>query len=247
MNHHEDNRMASTTRTIGNVLGGIFRAISSFTRGVADAFDTVVDFAAVRVFGLPFIVLGYRQTGKTTLLEWLRSDLLPDEDFQPDPTAAGGDPVPAFMADIAPNGSGMKLKPKRDVGGEYSMWETDWVDLFQQSKPRGIVFMIDHTNPYQHKDAFNFVLQMLDDEESTRRHLHYFLLLINKSDLWEDEDLDFEAILDLYRNEVRRLKSQAARLGYEYHIASSSLVEGPGPRETLTDFFDAIRPKPVGD
>jgi len=247
MNHHEDNRMASTTRTIGNVLGGIFRAISNLTRGVADAFDTVVDFAAVRVFGLPFIVLGYRQTGKTTLLEWLRSDLLSDEDFQPDPTAAGGDPVPAFVADIAPNGSGMKLKPKRDVGGEYSMWETDWVDLFQQSKPRGIVFMIDHTNPYQHKDAFNFVLQMLDDEESTRRHLHTFLLLINKSDLWEEEDLDYEAILDLYRNEVRRLKSQADRLHYEYHIAASSLVDGPGPRDVMTSFFDAIRPKPVGE
>jgi hypothetical protein len=35
----------------------------------------------------------------------------------------------------------IRLKPTRDVGGEYEMWETDWVELFRETKPRGIIFL----------------------------------------------------------------------------------------------------------
>ncbi len=234
--------MSTTTRTLGRMVSGFLKSLSRFTRAISDRLDTVVDFAYVRVFGLPFIVLGYRQTGKTTLIEWLRNDLELLEAFDPDPTAAGGDPVPPFTTHISADGGGMRLRPKRDVGGEYSMWDTDWVELFRQTRPRGIIFLLDHTNIYQHKDALNFVLQMLDDEEEARRSLKMFLLIVNKSDLWSGSQT-VEDILENFRNETRRLKSQAERLRYRYAIYHTSLVTEEGVEEAMVEFFDSIRPR----
>jgi GTPase SAR1 family protein len=227
--------------TVNSVLLAVLKTVSSLLpRAVTDGVEQVVDFAYVRVFGLPFVVLGYRQTGKTTLLEWLRHNMALLEEFDPDPTASGGDPVPAFTTRVGDDN--MRLRPKRDVGGEYAMWETDWVDLFQQTRPRGIIFMVDHTNVYHHKDALNFVLQMIDDEPAARRNLKTFLLLVNKSDLW-GENYSLANLLDDYKNETRRLKSQSERVGYQYFIRSSSLVSGEGTEEAMRLFFNTIRPK----
>jgi len=123
------------------------------------------------------------------------------------------------------------------------MWETDWVDLFREARPRGILFLIDHTNVHQHKDALNFVLQMIDDEPAARKSLRMFMLLVNKSDLWSGSRT-LEELLGDYRNETRRLKSQAERLGYRYAIASASLITGAGVSSALTQFFNGIRPRP---
>nr|MBN1229562.1 hypothetical protein [Anaerolineae bacterium] len=237
--------MNDSSRTASNILASVLRTLAAISRQVADRFDTVVDFAYVRVLGVPFIVLGYRQTGKTTLINWLKRDKEFLAGFEPEPTAAGGESVPAFTTRLSADGSGMKLKPRRDVGGEYAMWETDWVELFQQTKPRGILFLIDHQNAYQHKDALNFVLQMLDDEESARKHLEMVMILVNKSDLWADEQ-SLDDLLDNFRNETRRLKSQAERLGYHHEIRQTSLVTEEGVREAMTAFFDAIRPRSQG-
>ncbi len=235
--------MSDSRPTLGDrILSIIVGTLSSLVpSGISDGLRTAVDFAYVRVLGLPFIVLGYRQTGKTTLLEWLRRDSAFLEGFQPEPTAAGGEPVGTFSAQVG--GEAMRLKPRRDVGGEYAMWETDWVDLFRQARPRGIIYLIDHTNTYQHKDALNFVLQMIDEEPAASRHLQMFLLLVNKADLWGDETT-LSDILEEFRNETRRLKSQAERLGYRYAIASTSLLTGAGVHEAMTRFFNAIRPRP---
>lgn len=238
--------MNNTSQTLGRAVSGLFRSLAQFASTLADSFDTVVDFATVRVFGLPFIVLGYRGTGKTTLIARLRKNLADLEGWDPNPTAAGGDPVPAFSAAVGADGAGMKLKPRRDVGGEYAMWEADWIALFRETKPRGIIFLIDHTNPYQHKDALNFVLQMLDEEAAVRRPLKAFLLLANKADLWPQE-VTLDALLEEYRNEIRRLKSQSERLGYECLVRQSSLLTGEGIDEALVTFFDAVRPRPQQD
>ena len=208
---------------------------------VHEGVKTVRDFAYVRILGLPFIVLGYRQTGKTTLIEWLKRDTSYLADFDPEPTAAGGDPVAVFTSQIGDEH--MRLKPRRDVGGEYAMWETDWLDLFRQARPLGIIFMVDHTNAHQHKDALNFVLQMIDEERDARQNLKFFLLLANKSDLWGTETT-LGDIMEQFRNETRRLKSQSERLGYTYLVASSSLKTGAGVSDSLAHFFNAIRPRP---
>lgn len=234
-----------TAQSVGRAISGFFKALSQITRGLANALDTAVDFAYVKVFGLPFIVLGYRGTGKTTLLARLRDQIKDVEEFDPDPTAAGGDPVPSFRAPVGANGSGVKVKPRRDVGGEYSMWDTDWLSLYREAKPRGIIYLIDHTNVYQHKDGLNYVLQMLDEEQG-RQPLKVLLLLVNKYDIWADQ-MSLDDILDDYRNELRRLKSQSERLGYTYMIRTSSALTGEGLDRAMMDFFDEVRPRSQQD
>ncbi len=226
---------------ISRVLAAILRGIANLIPDtITDGVQSVIDFAYIKVLGLPFIVLGYRQTGKTTLIEWLRQDTAFLESFDPEPTAAGGESVPGFSIELG--GEGMRLRPKRDVGGEYAMWETDWTELLRDAKPRGIIFMIDHANTYAHKDALNFALQMIDEEIVAVKRLKVFLLLANKSDLWATEKT-LEILLEDYRNETRRLKTQSQRLGYKYFIRSSSLKTGEGIEEAITNFFNAIRPK----
>jgi hypothetical protein len=208
--------------------------------GVTGFVNEAVDFAYVRVLGLPFIVLGYRQSGKTTLLEWLRRNASFLGDFDPEPTAAGGNGVGTFSTQVGDET--LRLRPRRDVGGEYAMWETDWVTLFREAKPRGIIFMMDHTNPYQHKDALNFTLQLIDDEPAASKNLRMILILVNKSDLW-GADKTLEDLMGDYRTEMRRLRSQAERRGYGYLVTGTSLITGSGVDTAMHKFFNAIRPR----
>lgn len=227
---------------IDTVLTVIVGTITGVTKLVSTTVSAVQDFFYVKVSGVSFIVLGARQTGKTTLIEWLKHNMKElDEDFNPDPTAAGGDVVPEFTTEVGDQY--MKLKPARDVGGEYAMWETDWVDLFRAAKPRGIFFMMDHTDVHLQKDALNFVLQMIDDEAAAAREIKAFYLLVNKSDLWA-EDNTLDGIMAQYRNEQKRIKSQAERLGYQFHVYEGSLKTGRGVPEAMKQFFNVIRPKP---
>lgn len=240
--------MSSTNTNVGQIVSGIFRGLARAVRSLADSLDTAVDFAIAHVFGLPFIVLGYRGTGKTTLLAWLREQIDDFDAWDPDPTAAGGDAAPPFRAPVGARGDSLRIKPRRDVGGEYAMWETDWLTLYREARPRGIIFLIDHTHPYQHKDALNYALQMLDEEQG-RKPLKVFLLLVNKADLWQDE-MTVDELLDDYRNELRRLRSQSERLGYDVIIRPTSLLAGEGVNQALVAFFDAVRPRsqqPVDD
>ena len=147
---------------VTDALRGFLRGLLNLSGTDHRRINSVVDFAYVRFLGLPFIVLGDRQTGKTTLLEWMHSNLEPIDDFEPEPTAAGGESVRPFTTNVGDQR--FRVKPNRDVGGEYAMWETDWVDLLRDARPRGIIFMIDGSNPIAHKDALNFTLQMLDEE-----------------------------------------------------------------------------------
>ena len=103
--------------------------------------------------------------------------------------------------------------------------------------------MLDHRHPYQHKDALNFVLQMIDEEPAASQNLKMLLILVNKADLWAaNQSLD--DLLDEYRNEMRRLKSQAERVGYRYEVAATSVLTGTGVSEVMAKFFNTIRPRP---
>ena len=219
------------------ILGTITTVGKTVTQGVA----AVQDFFYVKISGVSFIVLGARQTGKTTLIEWLRHNAGSLEGFEPEPTAAGGEVVDDFNAQL---GDGyLKLKPHRDVGGEYAMWETDWVELFRTAQPNGIIFLIDHTDVHLQKDALNFVMQMIEDEPQSARHLKAFYILVNKSDLW-GADTTLDEILHNYRNEQKRLRALAARLGFKWSVYEGSLMTGKGVKHAMRQFFDAIRPRP---
>ncbi|GIL08721.1 MAG: hypothetical protein BroJett033_2320 [Chloroflexota bacterium] len=218
------------------ILGTITTVSRTVTEGVA----AVQDFFYVKISGVSFIVLGARQTGKTTLIEWLKHNAGSIEGFEPDPTAAGGEVIDDFSAQL---GDGyLKLKPHRDVGGEYAMWETDWVELFRTAQPNGIIFLIDHTDVHLQKDALNFVMQMIEDEPESARHLKAFYILVNKSDLW-GATATLDEILQHYRNEQKRLRALAARLGFKWSVHEGSLMTGKGVRHAMRQFFDAIRPR----
>lgn len=226
---------------LDTLLTIIFGSISTVTRGIGQNLSGLEDFFYVKISGLSFIVLGARQTGKTTLIEWLRRNLHSVGDFEPEPTPAGGDLMPSFNAQVD-DGRYIKLKPNRDVGGEYAMWETDWIELFREAKPRGIIFMVDHTDVAMHKDALNFVLQMIDDEPEAARHLKALFVIVNKSDVWS-VDMPLEEIVAQYRNEQKRMRAQAERLGYKWSFMSGSVLNGVGVAEAMRKFFNAIRPK----
>ena len=230
---------------MANVLDTVITIVIGTITGVVNAVTTTVnvlqDFFYVKVSGVSFIVLGSRQTGKTTLIEWLKHNMNAVDEFNPDPTAAGGDVVPEFTTKVGD--TYMKLKPNRDVGGEYAMWETDWVELFRGARPNGILFMIDHTDPFLQKDALNFVLQMIEDEPAAAKSLKAFYILVNKSDLWGDETT-LDDIMQHYKNEQKRLKSQAERLHYKWEIAEGSIISNRGVTEFMKKFINTLRPAP---
>jgi len=103
--------------------------------------------------------------------------------------------------------------------------------------------MIDHTDVLTHKDALNFVLNLIEEEDAARRNLRSFLLLVNKSDLWQ-ATTPLDKLMLPYSNEIRRLNNQAARLGYRVKIQSVSVINGTGVDDAMRAFFNWIRPLP---
>ena len=226
---------------LDQLLTVIVGTVSTVTRTVNQTISTLEDFFYVKVAGMSFIVLGARQVGKTTLIEWLKRNMKSIEGFDPDPTAAGGTAQPDFSSRF--DEGNIRMKVRRDVGGEYAMWDTDWIELFRESKPRGIVFMMDHTDAHLQKDALNYVMQMLEDEAEARKNLKAFFIVVNKSDLWEAETTQ-EDILKHYRNEQRRLNSLAERHNFKWAITSGSLKTGKGIKSAMREFLNNIRPSP---
>lgn len=233
---------------MGNILDGLITIIVGVVDTAAKVPGAVVenlhklnDFIYVRYYGLPFIVLGSRQTGKTTLIKWLDGGQKALAEFEPSPTPGGGDVVPRFHTHLGEDT--FRLKLDRDVGGEYAMWETDWIELFRETKPAGIIFMLDHQDVRVHKEALNFVLQMIDEEESATRNLRAFMILVNKADLW-DADMTLDKVLQGYSNEMRRAKLLVQRRGLWYEVHRCSLLEGFGISGAMQGFLNAIRPSP---
>ena len=228
------------TNILDTLITVIIGTVSTVTRTVTEGISLVQDFFYIKIAGLSFIVLGARQTGKTTLIDWLRGNIDAVEDLMPEPTAAGGEVVPDFNTQV--DDTYLKVKPTRDVGGEYAMWDTDWAELFRTARPMGILFMMDHTDVHLQKDALNFVMQMIEDEPDAARNLKAFYIMVNKSDLW-GADMTLDEIMQNYRNEQKRLRAQAERLGYKWAIHEGSLKTGTGVRHLLKQFFNVIRPR----
>jgi L,D-peptidoglycan transpeptidase YkuD (ErfK/YbiS/YcfS/YnhG family) len=102
--------------------------------------------------------------------------------------------------------------------------------------------MLDHGDVHLQKDALNFVMQMIDDEKDAARHLKAVYILVNKADLWgQDQTLD--QLMHHYRNEQKRLKAQAGRVGFKWAIHEGSLKTGVGVAHMLRQFFNILRPR----
>lgn len=231
------------TNIIDTLFTVVVGTINSVTRTFSQGIGTLEDFFYVKIAGLSFVVLGARQVGKTTLIEWLRRNMNEITGFDPEPTAAGGTPVEDFASRVGAGENHLRLKPGRDVGGEYAMWETDWLELFRETQPRGVIFMLDHTDVHLQKDALNFVMQMIEDEPAASKNLKAFFILVNKVDVWSGETT-LDGIMHHYRNEQRRLSKLADRLDFHYAVAAGSLVTGRGVRPFIKEFFNTLRPRP---
>ncbi len=228
------------TNILDTLITIIVGTVTTVANTVSDGVNLIQDFFYIKVSGLSFIVLGARQTGKTTLIEWLRGNINEIDDFEPEPTAAGGEVVPDFNAKV--DETYMKVKPERDVGGEYAMWETDWTELFRTAQPMGILFMMDHTDVHLQKDALNFIMQMIEDEPDASKNLKAIYIMVNKSDLWS-ETMTLDELMLNYRNEQKRLKAQAGRFGYKWAVHEGSLKTGKGVKHMLKQFFNILRPR----
>ena len=72
---------------LDQLLTVIVGTVSTVTRTVNQTISTLEDFFYVKVAGMSFIVLGARQVGKTTLIEWLKRNMKSIEGFDPDPNS----------------------------------------------------------------------------------------------------------------------------------------------------------------
>ena len=87
------------------------------------------------------------------------------------------------------------------------------------------------------------------DVETTRhvaaaaKSLKAFYILVNKSDLWGDETT-LDDIMQHYKNEQKRLKSQAERMHYKWEIAEGSITNNRGVTEFMKKFINTLRPAP---
>jgi hypothetical protein len=88
------------TNIFDTLITIVVGTITGVTKAVSTTVSALQDFFYVKISGVSFIVLGARQTGKTTLIEWLRHNMHTLGDFSPDPTAAGGDVVSDFSAKV---------------------------------------------------------------------------------------------------------------------------------------------------
>ncbi len=237
-------------------MSDLFDRIVSVIAGTLTQFglresNRIYDYAIVRFWGLSFVVLGARQTGKTTLIEWLRGNSSFLNDFAPEPTRPGGERVQKFSSRVA--GETIRTKIERDVSGEEEAWEQDWVDLLTSTKPRGIIFLIDYKHPEVqspdqaspssiHKEAFDYVLNLLQQYPDVNHRLKAFYVFVNKSDIWGETTIS--DILKDYRNQRDRLEMEAERTGYSTVIAGGSITSGEGINSFMKSFFNAIRPRP---
>ena len=78
------------TNILDTLITVIVGTVSGVAKAVTEGVSLVQDFFFIKIGGLSFIVLGARQTGKTTLIEWLRGNLDSIEDFDPEPTGCRG-------------------------------------------------------------------------------------------------------------------------------------------------------------
>ncbi len=200
-------------------------------------YNKLVNNLYTRVIGLPFVVLGNPGTGKTTLL-----DLLKTGESRVELTEHISTRSPEIIEDFEyriNKEKTIKLRPQFDVPGEAELRNAIWTQLLRDAKPTGIIFLMDHTDTQSHKEALSFIINMIDKDTMLRWRLKAFLILINKQDLWSDRT-DKENIWKDYFSEDLRLRSMAERHKFKWKYAACSLTRGVGISEEISNFLNAI-------
>jgi hypothetical protein len=131
-----------------------------------------------------FLILGNRQSGKTSLILLMTDGhpykLIKGQKETPNPTAASMVIDKPFTPD-----KGAWLKIKQDVPGDLALRET-WKQAITDVKPEGIIYMIDGRLEGKQlqrtiKEADEWVFEQYKSDLRELKALHVF---INFSDLW---------------------------------------------------------------
>jgi hypothetical protein len=143
------------------------------------------------------------------------------------------------------------IKRLFDVGGDKAAWD-DWAIAFVNSRPRGIIFMVDHQRPDEHREALRHVIKLINPQDESgkgiralfgrdpytraRKNLKAFLLLVNKCDLWE-RTTTLDEILSNYESEMRIIEQFMLAQGGQFYAQACSAKYGIHFEEVMLDFI----------
>lgn len=232
------------TDLIGQIL------INVLANAPAKIAADALDWYKRRVSGLSFAVFGYRAAGKTTLIRRMRG--LPVVANASAPTGSL-EQVPEFDFVII-GGREVTIKRMFDPPGEEKSWP-DWRKVLHESKPKGIIFVIDHERPEDHRKALRHVLNIIKPQDerpkksvallgkrappNDSKDVRSFLLLVNKCDIWE-HDTTLGAILAPYENEIREIEELILNSGGRFFARACSAKYGTHFEEVMPDFVIGI-------
>jgi len=192
-----------------------------------------------------FAVLGNRSCGKTTLIKRvigrapdIREGATSREEY------IGKFKLPLQYISVV--GHSVSVKRLYDFGGDPDRDWPLWDAAFTRDQPDGIIFMVDHENLDQHREAFEFFLDFLEKKDTqwllfkgrhvaARERLKVVLFLINKEDELR-KTYSFEDIYGYFADLLRRLDS----LKIPTTSYACSALEGTNVNEALADFFGRI-------
>jgi len=203
---------------------------------------------------LDFAVFGYRGTGKTTFLNFMRFGI-PTEP-PPTPSMEELDPFQIYVVGRRP----VKVAGIYDVSGEE--WKVHkksteltwplWEEIFLRQTPRGIIFMVDHESLKQSKAALRYVINMIKrsdppmtfwqrlfggrQRQIARKNLKVFMLLVNKLDQWEKRSLTKGKILADYAEEIQDLHALITKNGGKYYQDEISAKDGTNCERAIQNF-----------
>lgn len=202
--------------------------------------------------GLSFVVFGYRATGKTTLLNRMRGlPVAVDDDGPTQVQRLEQLQLPEFDYVVVGN-KDITVKKMYDVPGEESGWDL-WDAALLEARPRGIIFIIDHERPEDHKRALKYVVNMLktpketsqsffkrfkrDPRKKAIKNIKSFLLLVNKYDLWKATGT-LDSILQQYSDELREIERfMVIEQGGAFYAREISAKFGQNFEQALPDFM----------
>jgi signal recognition particle receptor subunit beta len=156
-------------------------------------------------------VLGTEGSGKTTLINYLCGEPLPDMHT---PTA-GARARGKIVCDLSGNQTHyFRSREMYDVGGDQT---GQWKAVIREQNPDGIIYLVDSTNPERERDGlitlFRIYEELSTEMIATGINLRAILILINKADIWGPSEEQRVEMARRYRDEVvSGLKVEFCRL-----------------------------------
>jgi GTPase SAR1 family protein len=176
------------------IIGFVMWLLNAYGKDVVSiAKDKIQNWYRYAVNNRNILILGPRQSGKTSLILFLQTNrpftLKDGKRVEPEPTGA------AAIIDRAVNLNKRNQRKKeivnirKDVGGD-KVFSDLWKELIEDIDPEGIIYMVDGSNPEKQlkEDIDRLFSDVLIKYEDQKRKLVALHVFINFSDIWEKGD-----------------------------------------------------------